>query len=54
MQSPEPINAPLGWTPEMIALAVQMINVLASTPPSEWCSKQKLYDELAQFRTPKP
>jgi hypothetical protein len=39
-----------GWTPAQKGRALEMIRVLANTPPKEWRSKPELHDALAEFR----
>lgn len=38
------------WTPEQIGRALEMIRVLANSPPDQWLSKPLLHQALAEFR----
>lgn len=38
------------WTPAQKGRALEMIRVLANTPPHEWRPKSQIYAALAEFR----
>jgi len=38
------------WTPEQKGRALEMIRVLANTPPQDWRTKKEIHAALAEFR----